>query len=891
MGRRLMRYEGLDLEGQPGSPKPDGHCCCLYEDHEERHAVIAAYVAKGLSLGQKVICRADNHKADAILERLRQHGLYGEQFLETGQLRILSASKPLPDESTSGLDDMMAHIHKEAKLVLSRGFTGLRALRDVPPLQGDACSFDQLLGDEAEADASFPENCALLCMYDRREFPPNILAKVVSGHPFILIGGETILNPFWVHPEKLVGRHSDKAVLSGLEHGLKVHHRALNLATETEEKYRFFFHRGPAGNFVTDREGRVLEVNQTGIDDLGYSRRELADLGISHLYADPADREQILAELQCFGKVRQREVLLRSRTGEPVSALVSSELLRYGGKELILTTGFDMTTRKKREEMLRVLKAELEAMVEERTADLRRLNKQLRREIRQRKASERALRLSKDFTHAVLTSIEDHVAVLDCEGRIIAVNRSWTQFCRENGLREGAACVGADYFAVSAQAVASGDGMAYAALQGLRSVIDGFAAHFEMDYPCHSPTRKRWFRMRVIPFRGKQGAVVVSHTDITALKLAMIDMAAREANFQKAEEVARIVSWSHDLSSDLFTWSGGTHDLLGVSPGVSVTRRQWREIIHPDDREHVKRETTGLIENHSSDLEYRIVVGGDVKWVRAKARLESDEAGRPTRIVGIAWDITRRKALEEETSRLREEMTHASRLATVGELTHVLAHEFNQPLSAMLLNAEAALRLVTSGNADMDELREILGDIIEDNGRARDIMKRLHALVKKETGERSLLSINDIITDSVSLVRTEVVRRKVKLSVKLMEGLPRVCGDRIQLQQVTLNLLLNSLDALNHSQISAEISIRTGRTRKGVSVEVSDTGMGIKKEMIDHVFEPFTTTKLNGLGLGLSISRSIISAHGGTIRAVAKKGKGATIVFALPSGEAKEGLS
>jgi len=238
---------------------------------------------------------------------------------------------------------------------------------------------------------------------------------------------------------------------------------------------------------------------------------------------------------------------------------------------------------------------------------------------------------------------------------------------------------------------------------------------------------------------------------------------------------------------------------------------------------------------------------------------------------------------EREARRLKDDLAHSGRVATMGEMAAALAHELNQPLAAILINAQAATRFLNEPSPDLDEVRAILLDIAGDDARAGEVIRRIRSLVRKDATELRLLSLNTVLHEVVALLHSDAMIRGVSLSFELDPELPRVRGDRIQLQQVLLNLLLNAFDAMSECPPGERtVLIRSQHDDLEVRISVSDQGHGIRPGELDGLFEPFWSTKPNGLGMGLSISRSIVTSHGGRLWAENKPGRGATFVFALP---------
>ncbi|QSX78793.1 two-component system sensor histidine kinase NtrB [Agrilutibacter solisilvae] len=252
-------------------------------------------------------------------------------------------------------------------------------------------------------------------------------------------------------------------------------------------------------------------------------------------------------------------------------------------------------------------------------------------------------------------------------------------------------------------------------------------------------------------------------------------------------------------------------------------------------------------------------------------------------IMASVVDITRRVALEHETAEQRDELAHLARVGMLGELSGSMAHELNQPLAAILSNAQAAQRFLDHSPANLDEVRASLEDIVADDKRAGDVIRQVRALLKKQAADYRPLEINELVLEVLRIVRSDLVNRHATTSTELAADLPLVLGDRIQLQQVFINLLLNAADAMISCSEPRELTIRSSVTEHGwVEVCVIDSGCGIPPKNLLRIFEPFVTTKREGVGLGLSVCRSIIAAHEGRLWAENNPQRGATVHVALP---------
>lgn len=275
---------------------------------------------------------------------------------------------------------------------------------------------------------------------------------------------------------------------------------------------------------------------------------------------------------------------------------------------------------------------------------------------------------------------------------------------------------------------------------------------------------------------------------------------------------------------------------------------------------------------------------GSLGWQQWTDRVIHDEAGAVAEIQGIGRDITDIKHADLEVARRRQEVTHLTRVAILGELSGALAHELNQPLTAILSNAQAAQRLLVRNLPDLTMVAEILDDIVTDDRRAGDVIARLRALLQRGESRFEPVGLNVVATDVLALVWSELIERRVVVETHLAAALPLVQGDRVQLQQVLLNLVINACEAMSdNGPVDRTVTVTTSLDGDGVvQVSVTDRGSGIPPDAAERLFEPFFTTKPNGLGLGLSICRSIMTAHGGSLSAAENADRGSTFTLVLP---------
>ena len=357
-----------------------------------------------------------------------------------------------------------------------------------------------------------------------------------------------------------------------------------------------------------------------------------------------------------------------------------------------------------------------------------------------------------------------------------------------------------------------------------------------------------------------------------------------EARLDLAIDSARTGLWSMDLETRTMWVSRSMRELYQCPAAEQITAEVLFQINHPEDREAVRQAVRQAARtDRLVVIEYRIVLpDGSVRWISARGRRRCNAAGEPIRVMGAAVDITERKQAEAKARQHLHELAHLNRVSTVGELTTSLAHELNQPLGAILRNAETAEVLLRSERPDLDELRAIVGDIRSDDIRAGKVIERLRRLLRRRPIELQIVALAPLASEVVSLVRFDAIARRVRLETDLPADLPAVLGDRVHLQQVLLNLVMNGMDAARDGPGSdRHVCIRARAAGATVEVMVRDSGPGLDEGTMGRVFEPFFTTKPEGMGMGLPIARTIIEAHNGRIWAEDNKSGGTAFHFTL----------
>jgi PAS domain S-box-containing protein len=309
-------------------------------------------------------------------------------------------------------------------------------------------------------------------------------------------------------------------------------------------------------------------------------------------------------------------------------------------------------------------------------------------------------------------------------------------------------------------------------------------------------------------------------------------------------------------------------------------------LIPEEFRDAAKQHVDSLIKNPRIERHEHPVVTSDgrLAWQQWVDSVVLDDQGNVKELQAVGWDITERKLAEDALYQAREQLARVARASTMGELTASIAHEVNQPLTAIINNSNACLRWLATDSPNLNEIREAVNDIIKDGNRASDVISRIRMMLKKKPLQPVALDPNVVINDVTTLMQSGCERNKVRLRIKLDSGLPEVLGDRVELQQVILNLMMNGIESMGSLNGDRILEISSSREQSGdVLITVSDNGEGFDENFGNQLFEPFFTTKAHGLGIGLSISRSIIEAHGGKLWAVNNRKSGSTFSFTLPA--------
>jgi PAS domain S-box-containing protein len=505
-------------------------------------------------------------------------------------------------------------------------------------------------------------------------------------------------------------------------------------------------------------------------------------------------------------------------------------------------------------------------------------------DIEDRKRSEDLLRASEQQFRVTVDGIPGLVAILNASGEIELVNRGVM-----------------DYFGVSLDELqhwATGDSVHPDDVPGVIALWQRAISSGELLETEHRLRRAdgmyRWFQLRARPWLDDANRIVRWYcliTDIHDRKTAEDALRRSETFLLEVQRLSRTGGWRYDLASDVVESSPEIQRVHAVQPGEDISRPAfWFERIHPDDRPRVQAEFERCMREQT---EYRtgyrnVLPDGSIRYQYATGHPVVNDTGEVVAVIGASMDMTEHWLTTNELERaadalrlLQAKLSHAAHIATVGELAASIAHEVNQPLAAVVANGHACLRWLSAMPPNIEKAAEAAKRIITDGKDAGEIVRRVRSLFKRAAADKVPLDINQLIREVLHLLEADTKRRHVVVDVALEPDLPEVLGDRIQLQQLVLNLMLNALEAVDPVVGRAkQLSVRSSRgDDEDAVIEIADNGIGLDDP--ERAFEPFFTTKEEGLGMGLAICRSIVAAHGGTLSAERNVGLGTTFTFKL----------
>jgi len=411
--------------------------------------------------------------------------------------------------------------------------------------------------------------------------------------------------------------------------------------------------------------------------------------------------------------------------------------------------------------------------------------------------------------------------------------------------------------------------------------IEGRLRRFDGEY--------RWFLFRVTPLHDERGKILKWYgvnTDIEDRKRIENALRRSEAYLAEAERLSHTGSWAYDIATRVpVYWSLERCRISKFDPAKGhPTVKEYQALHAPEDWSRLMEAFDKAIQE-KTDFETdsrEVLPDGTVKYLHIVGHPVRNAAGNVVELVGSTIDMTEHKRTEEALHKAQAHLTQVTHLTMMGELAASIAHEVNQPLAAVVTNANACLRWLDRESPNLTEAREAIQRIIRDGSRGGDVIARIRALLKKQPPASSRINVNSVIQEIIALAQANL--RGITIKTALAKSLPEVFADRVQLQQVLLNLFLNAIEVMKTVTDRPRIlRIQTQlHDGGGVLVAVEDSGPGVDAAHIEHLFEPFYTTKPDGLGMGLSISRSIIESHGGRLWVETNRNSGAKFQFTLP---------
>ena len=497
-------------------------------------------------------------------------------------------------------------------------------------------------------------------------------------------------------------------------------------------------------------------------------------------------------------------------------------------------------------------------------------------DVTESKLAEEALRASERNLNLMINAIPALIHTGRPEGYLDYFNRRWLE-----------------YLGCSLGDVEGWNWTTWIHPDDLKGTVDAWKAclasgetfEYEARVRCRDGRYRCMFH-RKVPLRDEQGNIVRwygTSFDIEDRKQAEAQLEQAYAQLTEAQRLSQTGSFTWDVQADEHTWSSEIYRIFGFESGIKVTMEMIQSAIHPENVSAVEATIRRAAAGADFDLAFRIVTqSGVLRHVHTVGHRVERIADRPV-FVGAIQDITESKTAEEALNRARSELAHMARVTTLSALTASIAHEVNQPISAVTTSAGACLRWLNRDQPDVQRAREAAMRIEDDGRRAAEIITHLKTFYKKDVSPvREVVSVNDVIREILVLLRSEADRHSVVMRTELSADLTSVSADPVLLQQVLMNLMLNGMEAM--SERGGDLKISSRREDGEAMVSVSDTGVGIPADKMEEIFNEFVTTKAGGTGMGLAISSTIIESHGGRLWATANSERGATFHFTLPTG-------
>ena len=502
-------------------------------------------------------------------------------------------------------------------------------------------------------------------------------------------------------------------------------------------------------------------------------------------------------------------------------------------------------------------------------------------DIEDRKHAEEALQESEKSFRLIVDGIAGLVAIMSAEGQVEFVNSQVLEYFGKTL---------EDLKGWSTSDAVHPDDLPNAVAAWMHSVETGDP--YDVDHRLRRfDGAYRWFRSRGLSLRDAEGRIVRWYnllTDIDERKRWEEKLRRSEAYLSEAQKLSHTGSWGWQADRRMgMHLSEEWYRIYGFDPAEGApTWEEYLERVHPEDRLQWKGITEGaIVEKADYDQEFRILLpNGIVKWIHTVGHPVLSNTGDLEGFVGSSTDITELKSAEQEREKLRQleaDMAHIDRVSTLGEMAASLAHEIKQPIAAAITSANSCIEWLAHEPPNLDRARAAAARIDKYGNRAAEIIDRIRSFYKKSPPQRELVDVNGIIQEMLTLLKGEATRSSITMRTDLSVDLPKIMVDRVQLQQVFMNLMLNGIEAMKDS--GGDLTVKSQLQDGQLQFSVTDTGLGLPTEKMDQIFSAFFTTKPQGSGMGLAISRSIVESHGGRLWATANDGRGATFHFTLPT--------
>jgi len=678
-------------------------------------------------------------------------------------------------------------------------------------------------------------------------------ASLASGQPFETEVRHRSANGayrwFLARAVPLRDEHGHTLKWYGILTDIEDRKRAEEARQEIEEQWKAAFESNPTMYFIVDVPGEIVSVNAFGAEQLGYTVSELVGQSVSNIFYEPDRRPVRRHAAACFeqpGRTMRWEARKIRKDGAMLWVRETAKAVLLKKRLVLLVVCEDITEQKRAEEAARRSEKELRDVIE---------------------------------------AVPGMPFSARADGSAEFSNRRWLE-----------------YSGLSAEENAGSGWQSAVHPDDLEQHVDKWRASLASGQPFENEVRNRsangeyrWFLVRAVPLRDEHGSILKWYglvTDIEDRKRAEEQLRRSEAYLAEAQRLTHTGSWGwNTVTTEGLYFSEEMFRIFALDPqqGVPPPEKFW-ERVHPEDRDamyELMLKAAG--EKTEYEHDHRIVLpDGTVKHVHAIGHPVFNGAGDVVEFFGTTVDVTERKHAEAERERLHQleaDLAHMDRVSMMGELAASLAHEIKQPITAAATNSKTCLRWLQREPPDIGHAREAVSRIVKDVIRAAEIIDRNRSLYRRDTPKREMANLNELIREMIVLLHDAKNRHSIAIRAELDGSIPTIAVDRVQMQQVLMNLMLNGIEAMQDK--SGELTITSKRTEDGqILVSVSDLGIGLPVEGVDRIFDAFFTTKAKGIGMGLSISRRIIESHGGCLWACDNAGLGAIFHFTLPTDQA-----